>query len=180
MVLTKNRQHRWHESALPTSSSLSFLGAWRKKNNLFRSFRFCQCSFTASCSWWLMHLALVNEEAATGILHYLESYYTHTYFGEAFNAYRWYVFTFCVRRKLLLQQTLEVYSEQWLNEFGCHIDGMHILFVKQITPRCLVFGLFLRHQHLTVKQQPLFFLPPLQNTLQEVFKGKKVYEGCIK
>lgn len=57
---------------------------------------------------------------------------------------------------------------------------MHILFVKQITPRCLVFGLFLRHQHLTVKQQPLFFLPPLQNTLQEVFKGKKVYEGCIK
>lgn len=26
----------------------------------------------------------------------------------------------------------------------------------------------------------IFFLPPLQNTLQEVFKGKKVYEGCIK
>lgn len=62
------------------------------------------------------------------------------------------------RRKRWCNTLWRVESEQWLNEVGCHSDVMCNLFVKKITPRCII--LFLR-------QQQCFL--PLQHTLQLVF-----------
>lgn len=93
----------------------------------------------------------VNTEAATGV-----SQYPCHIICEALKIGR----CCCIQsiwgvegsRKLLVTQTWEIHSEQWLNELGCHSDAMCNLFVKLITPRCLILGLVLCHR----RQLPLF------------------------
>lgn len=102
----------------------------------------------------------VNKEAATGF----PQYPCHI-ICEALKVCRCYSFSLYEAseeggsRKLLVIQTWEIHSEQWLNELGCHSDVMCNLFVKQIIPRCLILGLLLRHR----RQQSFF--PPVKNRL---------------
>lgn len=72
------------------------------------------------------------------------------YFREPLKVYRCCVFGLFEaseeERDAGAQQSVEIQS---LSELACPIDVIRTLFIKQITPGCLVLGLFLRHRLFT-------------------------------